>query len=600
MATPITWRNVSTTVDPAAVDLLKGANASFGSALAGITGVVKDQQGLRDRNRTTVTNNNTNTMMDALAKPTTPEEFQAAQASIEQLRGSLNNDYDRNAVRSATEARLPELQQRANAKAAFDDRQLMTEVNPLADAFRAAVVSGDAMQQAELMAKHKGLFDRGGVGDDLAIFAADYAQKTLQNTHAQTTWDNGVTDRQTRLDREALVNEFTPIADEVRGLLGAGRNTDAKALAEKHKVGLSGLALYGDLSMQISGEDEADMLKARGEDVSRSINTRPDAWAQSQAQNMDDFTTLAIDMGVTNKGGVLDFENTDAATLTRFDAAIAEAGMFSGGQSETQATQKFKEELVAQYPTMPPTEVALAVAQFESGLADKSRINASDMATIAQEEELAASSLGIANNPLYLEKDANPATAVAEAVRAEMENNEQLKEAIQNNQDAAQDIINGVSEALESGVKLEGTSTKIRLVPSDITAILMMYGADYFEEDKPVSELLQLYANRPEIRDRDESYALFEQYSTDLRNGAASRFGRGGTMQDQERSLRGALLSNTAAEAKKAEEDKAAAIAAAAQEAAYTHGQSRWQQTMEDRLKDRPAPAMGARWQTPR
>lgn len=122
---PITWRNVDPTDTRGALLGMNAANQSFNAGFDKIGEVLKQREQMASDNWNQQKINNTNAYMDALGEAKTPEELQAKQAILAQMRQGMGAQVDAAAVRAAEDARLPLLQQRA--KAGIEYKNYMTD-----------------------------------------------------------------------------------------------------------------------------------------------------------------------------------------------------------------------------------------------------------------------------------------------------------------------------------------------------------------------------------------------------------------------------------------------------------------------------------------
>ena len=137
----ITWRNVDT--------------PSFGdSNRLSFLGQQTVNQGFDKFNEI-----NTNAYMDALAEAKTPEEFQAKQAFLAQMRQGFGAQGDATAMRAAEDSRLALLQGRATAQYAFDNAKVDQAEAPIRDAVASLTARGEnqaARSMAAMLTRKQG------------------------------------------------------------------------------------------------------------------------------------------------------------------------------------------------------------------------------------------------------------------------------------------------------------------------------------------------------------------------------------------------------------------------------------------------------------
>ena len=159
MATPITWRNVDAPDNRGVSAMLGGAQDGINSGLGQLANILKQRESVNEANWNQQKANNTQAFLDAVGKPTTPEEFAALQKSgvLEQMRQGFGSQVDLAATRAAEEARLSTLQQRQNTNNDFLDRTLARAQLPIQEKIKTAYINGDIAGGDALVAANPGL-----------------------------------------------------------------------------------------------------------------------------------------------------------------------------------------------------------------------------------------------------------------------------------------------------------------------------------------------------------------------------------------------------------------------------------------------------------
>lgn len=159
MATPITWRNVDAPDNRGVSAMLGGAQDGINSGLGQLANILKQRESVNEANWNQQKTNNTQAFLDAVGKPTTPEEFAALQQSgvLEQMRKGFGSQVDLAATRAAEEARLSTLQQRQTTNNDFLDRGIARAQQPIQEKIKTAYINGDIAGGDALVAANPGL-----------------------------------------------------------------------------------------------------------------------------------------------------------------------------------------------------------------------------------------------------------------------------------------------------------------------------------------------------------------------------------------------------------------------------------------------------------
>ena len=152
----ITWRNVDAPDARSALLGLTTANQSFNAGFDKIGEVLKQREQLATDNWNQQKVNNTNTVMDSMMEAKTPEELQAKEAFLAQMRQGMGAQVDAQAIRAAQDARLPMLQQRA--KTGIEYKNFMTDEDQakVRDQVGVLIASGKT-EEAMALAQSAGL-----------------------------------------------------------------------------------------------------------------------------------------------------------------------------------------------------------------------------------------------------------------------------------------------------------------------------------------------------------------------------------------------------------------------------------------------------------
>lgn len=141
----ITWRNVNGPDLASALRGFYGATDTINSGFSGLQKAFSTYQGDQRQLFTDTKEANTQSFLNQLAQYRTPEELAAAQASgeLDKLQASFGNAIDQAQVRGATENRINVLRDQVLKGQQYDQQQLATKWNPVADQLTALAASDD-------------------------------------------------------------------------------------------------------------------------------------------------------------------------------------------------------------------------------------------------------------------------------------------------------------------------------------------------------------------------------------------------------------------------------------------------------------------------
>ena len=150
MASPITWRNVDAPSNVGVSQLFNGAQNGINSGFDHIGEVLKQREQMDQTNWNQQKTNNTQAFMDALGEAKTPEEFQAKQAFLANMRNSMGAQIDAPAARAAEDARLGILQNRAVTNNTFNASMDAEHDRPIQDQISEAIYNNDPVKALAL------------------------------------------------------------------------------------------------------------------------------------------------------------------------------------------------------------------------------------------------------------------------------------------------------------------------------------------------------------------------------------------------------------------------------------------------------------------
>lgn len=139
----ITWRNINSDSSAFNGRALEGAQRSFDSMFDRLASVVNRSQAIEDKNWDTGKVNRTNERLNQLMSYANPEEFAAAQKSGAVQALLQGGQIDEQAIRTAMDARLPQLQQRATQGIQYKNAMIDDATAPLMEQARMLAVNGD-------------------------------------------------------------------------------------------------------------------------------------------------------------------------------------------------------------------------------------------------------------------------------------------------------------------------------------------------------------------------------------------------------------------------------------------------------------------------
>ncbi|GEK52347.1 hypothetical protein [Vreelandella venusta] len=154
MATPITWRNIGSTVSSGGTAaLMQGAQSSFDKGIGALDKVLQGVKATQDANWDQGKINNTSKVLDALYSQATPEQLAEAQATgqFQQMMAGMGAQVDRDAVRTSLDSRGGILQERAIANQGYEDHNTRVDQRGLEAELYQRAHAGD-IQGAQALA----------------------------------------------------------------------------------------------------------------------------------------------------------------------------------------------------------------------------------------------------------------------------------------------------------------------------------------------------------------------------------------------------------------------------------------------------------------
>ena len=301
MGTPITWRNVSSDNNPAAISsVFDAATRNLTGGLGALGGILDKSQTVQDNNVKALDEAAKNAYLDQLAGAKTPEALAALQASgqLDAARLGLSA-ASRGAVRGADEARTTTL--RTNDTAAFDfNTKLRERVElPQIQAINADIAIGTP----ESLARAKASTDSANIQDKTALYTAGHAQTRarLGEAHADTlygqsqeTYQHGLTMR--------------PLAD------AAAVRTDKLG-----KIALEDAQYNNETNVRQRGQEKVV------QDFSANHQLSTQAMRESVDTGLVDFAGSKL--LPRHSDGSLAIEQMDSATLSKVNGHLAQKGL---------------------------------------------------------------------------------------------------------------------------------------------------------------------------------------------------------------------------------------------------------------------------------
>lgn len=220
MSSPITWRNVGSDTNPAAISsVFDAATRNFSGGLGALGGILKDTQAVQDNNVKAIDEAAKQAYLDQLQGIKTVDGLEQARPSLEQARASLSVAA-RAATRGADEARTTALRTNLTAGQTFGDQQ--TDRTDLAaqEQIKALTAKGDLVGAKALL--DASTFRKGAADLYSGIHTTDRAR--LGETRADTLYGQGQETYQHGLTMRPLADEATRNSAE----LGRLNLTEAK------------------------------------------------------------------------------------------------------------------------------------------------------------------------------------------------------------------------------------------------------------------------------------------------------------------------------------------------------------------------------------
>lgn len=157
MAEPITWRNVLGASPAEAARPLAYAGQSINLGFENLKEVLGSVEKTDRANWDATKNLNQQALMNKLMSYKTPEELAAGQEELAGMTADMGAQYDPQALRTALDTRPEVLQNRQLGQIKYDDTLQAKAHEPLAQAFRTAMLSKDKAAMAQLAQNFPGM-----------------------------------------------------------------------------------------------------------------------------------------------------------------------------------------------------------------------------------------------------------------------------------------------------------------------------------------------------------------------------------------------------------------------------------------------------------
>jgi len=153
MAQPITWQNVTGPSLAEAARPMEAAVNTFNNAFTPLQEILKKREITDLANMKQGRENLTQELLNQVYAPTTVEGFQQTAPAIQQRMAGLGAGVDQAAVRTAMDARAPELQKRTKDTWAFDEALRVTTEAPLVGQGKSLIMAGNYDEARKIMAQ---------------------------------------------------------------------------------------------------------------------------------------------------------------------------------------------------------------------------------------------------------------------------------------------------------------------------------------------------------------------------------------------------------------------------------------------------------------
>lgn len=203
----ITWRNVNSDMSAYQGRALEGAGRSLDSMFDKLTNAITRTQSIDDKNFETTKVNRTNDALNQIMGYANPEEFATAQRNGA-LQALMNSgQLDQQAVRTAMDTRLPQLQQRATQGIQYKNAMTDDRTAPLMDAARMAAINGDEAGAQALLGQF--VTAGGRNGSQVAEFTDSRKQLGVTRKRDDTRFQHEVEDQvwDVKKARSSLLND---------------------------------------------------------------------------------------------------------------------------------------------------------------------------------------------------------------------------------------------------------------------------------------------------------------------------------------------------------------------------------------------------------
>lgn len=313
MSSPITWRNVGSDTNPAAISsVFDAATRNFSGGLGALGGILKDTQAVQDNNVKAIDEAAKQAYLNQLAGAKTPEELAALQASGALDRGRAGLSVaSQAAVRGADEARTTALRTNLTASQQFGIAQQDVRDAPVHEQIAALRAAGKTTEADALVAANP----------QLRVASADVAANRVEALKrvqdARTVVQQG---QQDALASAAAPNNLAAEAFKARLRPTAESNALKEGALKGTQLGIQTTEannqvqdqLVEEITAPASQAFQAEQLKTRGklsDTAAMEAHLRalradprvtPEAINRNQAKIAGAFNTVAVGAPVGN------------------------------------------------------------------------------------------------------------------------------------------------------------------------------------------------------------------------------------------------------------------------------------------------------------
>lgn len=256
----ITWRNIDAPDLRGSMQGMVLAQRGFQQGLDSLQGILDQQAKTEQANWEQQKRNNTDELKNLLFNAKTPEEATAIQSQIAERLTAMGAQVDANAVRTAADARVPELQRRALDGIDYNNKQTDAKDAPILNRLNALALQDPIQAAAEL--NGAGLSDRGRLAFEQNLRKLTEENVNNERGNTRFKWEGDEQDRKERKFKDDLLTNASQ------------RNSNAASAR------LSGMQARRIEEEILNGGTPAELKAARAKEAEGAAQIRKEMMAQ--------------------------------------------------------------------------------------------------------------------------------------------------------------------------------------------------------------------------------------------------------------------------------------------------------------------------------